>query len=300
MSEIEIYNPQAILAEKQEWSRALAPSGLLPKQYQGNPANLLFAVEYADALGVERIHAITSIHVIEGKPSASADLIAATVRRAGHKLRVVGDDTYAEAHLIRADDPEFTYSARWDMDKARAANLAGKGVWKNYPGAMLRSRAITEVARMGASDALFGVVYTPEELGAEIDASGAPLRSQPIQSAPAPAPDRMRAMLTPTHGAHDRIPEPEPVDVTDAELVESPMLNTSGPLAKRMFATLGDLGITTKAERLLYVSDALGRQIASSTEMTDADAEAVISAATDELLQQGAEHTAADAPEEES
>ena len=83
-TELAIYQPQTILAEKQEWSRAMAPSGLLPKQYQGNPANLLFAVEYADALGVERIHAITSIHVIEGKPSASADLIAATVRRAGH------------------------------------------------------------------------------------------------------------------------------------------------------------------------------------------------------------------------
>jgi len=104
--------PTATLPEKMDWARALSTSTLLPRQYQNNPGNLLFAVEYADALGVSRINAITSIHVIEGKPSASADLIASLVRRAGHRLRVLGDDTYAEAHLIRADDPEFTYKAR--------------------------------------------------------------------------------------------------------------------------------------------------------------------------------------------
>lgn len=276
MSEIVAYQPQNELSEKMEWSRAIAPSGLLPKQYQGNPANLLFAVEYADALGVERIHAITSIHVIEGKPSASADLIAATVRRAGHRLRVVGDDTYAEAHLIRADDPEFTYTARWDMDKARGANLAGKGVWKNYPGAMLRSRAITEVARMGASDALFGVAYTPEELGAEIDANGAPLRSQPLSSAPAPASgaDRMGAILGTT-------PEPEPVDVTDAEIVEdepaneSPLIDVQSKLAIAMYASVKESGIP-EDERITFLGNVIGREIASSKEMTEQEARDVL------------------------
>lgn len=162
------------LSSKIEYAQAMAGSNLLPASYRGNPANLLFALEYADALGVSPIHAITSIHVISGKPSASADLIAATIRRAGHKLRVIGDDTYAEATLIRADDPEFEYVARWDLAKAKQAGL-NTSTWKAYPAAMLRSRAITEVGRMGASDALFGVVYTPEELGAEVDKDGVPV-----------------------------------------------------------------------------------------------------------------------------
>lgn len=162
------------LTEKMEYAKTLAVASLLPKQYQQNPGNLLFAMEYAEALNIRPIHAITSIHVIDGRPAASADLIAATVRRAGHKLRITGDDKEATAQLIRADDPDFTYEARWDMEKARQAGLTGKGVWKNYPAAMLRSRAITEVARMGATDALYGVIYTPEELGAEVDAEGFP------------------------------------------------------------------------------------------------------------------------------
>ena len=151
----------AEITEKMEWSRALAPSSLLPKQYQGNPANLLFAVEYADALGIERINAITSIHVIDGKPSASADLIAGLVRRAGHRLRITGDDTYAKAVILRADDPEFEYEALWTIDRARTAGLAGKSVWKNYPAAMLRSRAITEGARRAASDVRLGADARP-------------------------------------------------------------------------------------------------------------------------------------------
>lgn len=176
MSELARQDPNDLVA-KMDYAKSLSHSNLLPKSYQGNPANLLFALEYADALGVQPIHAITSIHVISGKPTASADLMASVVRRAGHKLRVTGDDTYAEAQLTRADDPDFTFSARWDLAKARQANLSTP-TWKQYPGAMLRSRAITEVIRAGAPDAMFGLVYTPEELGAEVDGEGKPVEQK--------------------------------------------------------------------------------------------------------------------------
>lgn len=160
------------MGNKVEYAQTLSHSGLLPKHFQNNPANLLFAIEFAEALGMKPIHAITSVHVINGKPSASADLIATMVRRAGHKLRVTGDDTFAEAILIRADDPDFEFRARWDMAKARQANL-NTATWKNYPGAMLRSRAITEVCRAGASDAMHGIQYSTDELQAFGEATSA-------------------------------------------------------------------------------------------------------------------------------
>lgn len=164
------------LADKIEWARAIAPSGLLPKAYQSQPANLLLAAEYADALGIDRINALTAIHVIDGKPTMSADLMVALARRHGHKVRVQVKDDAARATLIRADDPEFTYEAVWTTARASAAGLAGKPVWKAYPQAMLRSRAVAEVIRMGASEVLIGGIYTPEELGAEVDAQGAPVK----------------------------------------------------------------------------------------------------------------------------
>lgn len=179
MSNIEKHDPNMELTEKINWSKAMSTGSLLPRQYQNNPANLMFAAEYADALGVSRIHVLTSIAVINGRPSPSADLMGAMVRNKGHKLRVTGDDTYAEAILIRADDPDYEFKARWDIDKARTAGLWGnKGPWTNYPGAMLRARAISEVVRMGASDVMAGAIYTPEELGEVVDESGNPIRQQ--------------------------------------------------------------------------------------------------------------------------
>lgn len=175
MSEIAIHNDAGALEAKMAYARTLAVSPMLPKDYQRNPGNILLAIEYAASLGIQPIHAITAIHVISGKPAASADLIAALVRRAGHTLRVVSTDTEATATLIRADDPSFEYKVTWTIDRAKKAQLLSNPSWGKYPAAMLRSRAITEVARQGASDAVLGLSYSPEELGAVVDQSGAPV-----------------------------------------------------------------------------------------------------------------------------
>lgn len=168
-------NPEASpgLPEKIEYAKTLAASSLLPKAYQRQPANVLLALELGEALGIPAIQAINGIHIVEGKPTASAELIAALVRRAGHKLRVSvdNDQLVATAQVIRADDPEFVYEARWDMKKAHTAGLVGKGNWKTHPGQMLRNRAITEVARMAASDALYGVSHTSDEITFSVPAA---------------------------------------------------------------------------------------------------------------------------------
>lgn len=202
-NQIATIDPQAALHEKMEWSKAMSTGSLLPQQYRQNPGNLLFAAEYADNLGVGRIHVLTSIAVINGKPSPSADLMAAMVRTHGHKLRVYGDDTQATAELIRSDDPDFTFTAVWDVAKAKKAKLWGnKGPWTQYPAAMLRARAISEVVRMGAQDVMAGGIYTPEELGATVTAEGEVLDLGPQnqqseqQHAPAPQPEPRTAPAT--------------------------------------------------------------------------------------------------------
>ena len=198
MSDVARMAPSA-LDSKVTYAKHLAQAGLLPKAYQGQPANLLLAMEYADALDIPTMTAVSSIHVIDGKPTASAGLMSALVRRAGHKLRVTGDDTQAVAEIVRADDPEFTFRSVWTMERAKAAGLAGKGVWKSYPAAMLKARAISEVARDACQEALSGVIYTPEELGATVTVT-ADGEMAPADLMPEPA--------------------PEPADIVDAEVVE--------------------------------------------------------------------------------
>ncbi|MDK8350400.1 hypothetical protein QP786_00265 [Gleimia europaea] len=162
----------------------LAGASLLPAQYQRQPANILLAIQTGAPLGFTAMQSIHGIHVIKGKPTMSADMTAAAVRRAGHKLRITGDDTHAVAVLIRSDDPDFEYRCEWTLERAKKAGLLGNDTWAKYPAAMLRARAITEVARAGASEALYGVVYTPEELGASVDEDGAVIDPDP---APKPA-----------------------------------------------------------------------------------------------------------------
>lgn len=176
--------------DKIEMAKALAHSHLLPAQYRGKPENLLWAITYAESIGVHPMTAVTGIHVIEGKPTASAQLIGGLVRRSGHKLRVTFDRATmtAVAQVIRCDDPDFIFESRWDMDRAKAANLTNKSVWKQYPDAMLKARAITEVARDAAPESLYGVIYTPEELGAEVTVDASTGEMAPA-AAPAPVLD---------------------------------------------------------------------------------------------------------------
>lgn len=162
------------MGDKIQYAKALAEASLLPRAYQKQPGNVLLAIEMGEALQLHPYVAIQSIHVIEGKPTASAALISALVRRAGHRLRVSGDDEKAVAVIVRADDPDFQYRSEWTIARAQKAGLSGKGVWKTYPAAMLKARAITEVARDACQEALSGVQYTPEELGAQVDADGVP------------------------------------------------------------------------------------------------------------------------------
>ena len=203
-----------------DWSTHISGSDMLPKQYHRKPANLMYAAEYADALGVSRIHVLTSIAVINGRPSPSADLMASMVRKHGHRLRVRGDDTYATVELIRKDDPDFTFTAHWDEAKARKAGLWGnRGPWTQYPGAMLRARAISEVVRMGAQDVMAGGIYTPEELGATVDADGVPVESERVDQ-PAPTSRTRPQVARSNRDAAMQALQPEPAvaDMGDDEL----------------------------------------------------------------------------------
>lgn len=177
------------LQERADYIARLAPSTILPTAYRGNAANAFVAAETGAALGLEPLQALASIAVINGRATLSSDLMAAVIRRAGHTLRIVENSPESvTATLIRADDKKFEFTVTWDKDKATKAGLWGqKGPWSQYPTQMLRARAITEVARQGASEALMGMIYSPEDFGATITDTGEVIEAEVIDDAPATA-----------------------------------------------------------------------------------------------------------------
>jgi hypothetical protein len=176
------------LRASMDYAQALAQSNLLPAQYRLKPANVLWALEYGRTIGLTPMAAITGVHVIEGKPTASAGLISGLVRRAGHRLRVRGDDTKAVVEIVRSDDPDYTFRTEWTLDRARTAGLTNKSVWKQYPAAMLKARAVAECARDACEEVLFGLHYTPEELGAEVNEEGEVLSVTTVTTPTTPTP----------------------------------------------------------------------------------------------------------------
>jgi hypothetical protein len=274
------------LADKVSYAQHLASSALLPRQYQKQPANLLFAIEYAEMLQLPPMAAITGIHVIEGKPSASAALISALVRRAGHRLRVTGNGERAVAQIVRSDDPDFTFESEWTMERARGAQLTGKDVWKKYPAAMLKARAISEVARDACEEALSGMHYTPEELGAEVDADGEIVVEQIRNERPAHRPGmtlREAAGTAPADDQEAREAHAEAnlagaeatAHVTDAEVVPDPI---TAAQTKKMAVSMKAAGITDRQEALDYVMSVIGRDVASRNELSKEEASRVIDA----------------------
>lgn len=281
MTEIAI---RASLPDKLRWAEVMAGSGLLPADFRRHPANVLYAVEYGDMLGLSPMAALTGVHVIDGKPTASAALISALIRRAGHRLRITGDDRRAVVQIVRCDDPDFTYESTWTLDRAVTAELCtlrnGKPYardtkgrakpWEKYPAAMLKARALTECARDACEEALFGLHYTPEELGADVDMDGNPVTVATTQRV-----DQPPAEAAPPG-------QPETADVVDVEVVEAEVVEAdpAAPVDEDRLASvvllLGTLGVDEKPRRLVLARELVGRWIASATDMTCGEADLLI------------------------
>lgn len=161
-------------------------STILPDEYRGRPANALIAIGLGQAMGLSPAESMYRIHVIKGKPTAAAELIAANVRKAGHKIRVTTDEAKVSATctIIRSDDPEFPWVVTRDMGWAKQMGLASKDNYKSQPLTMLQWRAISACARLACSEALYGVTYTPDEMTDLGEFKSAQPASEPAAATP--------------------------------------------------------------------------------------------------------------------
>lgn len=184
MSEIVRVEPQTLsMSEQMQFSEIASQGDMVPQAYRGKPANALIAIGLGQAMGLSAAESLYRIDVIQGKPTASAELIASNVRKAGHKLRVEVDEanTSVRATIWRADDPEYPHSVVRDMAWAQKMGLATKDNYKKQPTTMLQWRAISAVARLACSEALYGVTYTPDELADLGEVKKSSHTPQPVQ-----------------------------------------------------------------------------------------------------------------------
>ena len=61
----------------------------VPPGLRGNPNSVLACILTGEELGLGPMQSLRMVHVIDGRPSASAELMRALVNRAGHRVDVV-------------------------------------------------------------------------------------------------------------------------------------------------------------------------------------------------------------------
>ncbi|MBI1425812.1 MAG: hypothetical protein GC149_20495 [Gammaproteobacteria bacterium] len=140
-------------------AEAVAKSGLFGMT---KPEQAMSLMLIAQAEGTHPALAARDYHIIQGKPALKADAMLARFQQAGGKVewtcmtddKVAGKFSHPQGGSVEID---------WDMERAKAAELGGKGMWKKYPRQMLRARVISEGIRTVYPGVVIGV-YTPEEV----------------------------------------------------------------------------------------------------------------------------------------
>src|SRR5229473_3218539 len=170
----ETYEPSSI-QEALQLARVLVNSRLLPRAIQ-TPEAAFTIILAGKELGLTAMQSIRSMHVIEGKPTLSADLMVALVKRSPvcRYFRLIrSDDKVATYETVREGDPAPT-TMSFTIEEAQRAQLTGKDNWKKYPAAMLRARCGAALARAVYPELVMGVYDTDE------------LEERPVRKSPAP------------------------------------------------------------------------------------------------------------------
>lgn len=147
-------------------------------------------------LGIGPVASMTGIHIVQGRVTLSANLIAACVKRSGrYTYRVIALEPERCEIAYYESGEEIGRSAFTRADAEQAGLWAKTGPWKQHPRNMLYARAMSNGAKWYTPDVFAGPVYTPDELGVAVDgetgeviAAQAPTALTDWQAAP-PAPE---------------------------------------------------------------------------------------------------------------
>lgn len=269
-----------------EFADRIADTEFVPVAMRGRPAMVAACIMYGDEIGVGPMQALASIHVVDGRPFPSAELLRALVLREGHTLRVIeATGTSCTVLGIRAGRPDAEgVRVTWTIEMARAAGLAGKGAWRSYPRALLVARASTDLARMVFPDVVKGLGHVPDDAAVAEDwdslttATGlpdtpepAPMRqlqwTPPEPAAPAPGNPVPGSGAVPwddeSIGAPEAVKPPENAAAADEK--ERPVDREN---VTRIMAAYGDLGYgDDRAARLSLFSAVLGFPVESTNDL---------------------------------
>jgi hypothetical protein len=182
------------MAELQTAANAMHASG-----YFGDvksQAQAMVKVLAGAEIGLPPFASMSGIHIVNGKPTLGANLIATLVKNdPRYDYRVKRADNEA-CVLAWYEGGAAVGESSFSIQEANAAGLTGKQTWKAYASDMLFARALTRGARRYAPGIFGGApIYTPDEMGVDTDEDGHIVQGEIVNVTP-PANGKTKAAQT--------------------------------------------------------------------------------------------------------
>ena len=145
----------------------LAKSAMIPREYVGNPNNIVVAMLRGQRLGLDPIQAMEGIAMVNGKATLYGDhflgVIIAASGYEGHDEMTFDEIEKAKGATCTFYRNGQSFTATYSQaDAARAGLWNSTPSWKKYPSRMLQMRARGFAGRDGFADALKGLVLYEE------------------------------------------------------------------------------------------------------------------------------------------
>jgi hypothetical protein len=150
----------------------LSKSDVIPSSFQGKPANVLVALEYANRLGCSALAVMQSLDVIHGRPSLRATFLIGTVNASGRftplRFRFHGtegaDDWGCRAVAKDVASGEECVGPLITIGLAKAEKWYDKpgSKWKTIPELMLHYRAAAWWTRIYCPELSLGLSTSDE------------------------------------------------------------------------------------------------------------------------------------------
>lgn len=159
-------------------ANVLSKSTLVPKEYQGNIANCIIALNMSNRMGADPLMVMQNLYIVYGRPGWSSQFLISTFNTSG-KFSALRYEWVGE-------EGKDSWGCRaWAIEKATGEKLVGATVtielakregwynksgskWKTMPQQMLMYRAASWFIRAYAPELAMGM-HTVEELGDIVD-----------------------------------------------------------------------------------------------------------------------------------
>ena len=153
--QIQKHNPTDVMA----LGKAFAESGMFPDIKSA--AQAIVKIQAGAEIGIKPFQSMAGIHIISGKPTIGAGLMAAMVKSSGKYDYKVIEQTDKICVIQFYEGPVTIGTSTFSIDDAKKAQT--KNIDK-FPRNMLFARAMSNGVKWYTPDVFAGPVYVPEEM----------------------------------------------------------------------------------------------------------------------------------------